>query len=245
MTARHTAFSFRHAVAAALLATSSPVLANTGTVFSPDVKAGEMALEFRSSLVPEDGSSPDVLSPRLHFQYGFSDAWRARIIGVQRSVDGGSFDYRYTRVELQWQYREDDDGGHDAALRFEAQLGSGTPDRLRIGWTGKKDINDRWQLRANALVGRQFGDGAASGLSLETRFEATTRLSANSRLGLEMFNDLNTTEDLGGFDDQEHQLGPILKARFGDGWGFNTSYLVGVSDAADDGNWRLLISKNF
>ncbi len=236
---------YRKAIGVAFLGVSSPVLANTGTVFSPDVKAGETAIEFRGSLVPEEGSRPEVLSTRMHFQYGFSDAWRARIIGVQRSLDGGSFDYRYTRLELQWQYREDESGGHDAALRFEAQLGSGTPDRLRIAWSGKKDIDDRWQLRANALVGRQFGDGAASGLLLETRFQATARLSSSSRIGLEMFNNLNSTEDLGGFDDQEHQIGPILKARFGQGWSIDTSYLVGVSDAADDSNLRVFIAKSF
>ena len=200
-------------------------LANTGTVFSPEVDAGERAAEYRGSYVPEDGASPDVYTHRLHYQHAFDDRWRARLIALQRSVDGDSFDYRYTRLELQWQYLEDQSAGWDAALRFEAQLGNGTPDRLRLAWTGKVDVGAGWQLRANALIGRQFGDGAASGLQMETRAQATSAI--------------------GSFDDQEHQLGPILKAKLGKSWSINASYLAGISDAADDGDWRLIIARDF
>ena len=220
-------------------------LANTGTVFSPEVDAGERAAEYRGSYVPEDGASPDVYTHRLHYQHAFDDQWRARLIALQRSVDGGSFDYRYTRLELQWQYLEDQSAGWDAALRFEAQLGDGTPDRLRLAWTGKVDVGAGWQLRANALIGRQFGDGAASGLQMETRAQATYAIGNGVRLGLEMFNGLNTTADTGSFDDQEHQLGPILKAKLGRSWSINASYLAGISDAADDGDWRLIIARDF
>ena len=116
---------------------------------------------------------------------------------------------------------------------------------MRIAWAVKTDVGERWQLRANVLVGRQFGDGAASGLQQELRFQASYALSGKVRIGLEMFNDFNTTADTGNFDEQGHQFGPILKARWGQGWALNAGYLAGISDSANDGDWRFIIARNF
>lgn len=232
---------------ATLLALLSPVLAaaNTSTVFSPDVDDGEREAEYRLSFVPEDEPAPEVFSHRLHYQQAFDGSWRARVIVAQRSVGGGSLDLSYTRLEVQWQYLEDEEAGWDAALRFEAQAGDEGPNRLRAVWTGKIDLASGWQLRANALVGRQTGAGAAPGLQLETRAQATYPLPNGIRLGVEMFNDLNTTADTGSFDDQEHQLGPVLKAKIGGAWSLFASYLVGISESADDGDFRLMITRGF
>ena len=233
------------AILLAFLLSPAVAFANTSTVFSPDVTAGERALEYRTSYVPEDGASPDVFAHRLHYQQAFNDAWRARIIGVQRSVDGRSLEYRYTRLEVQWQYLEDQDAGWDAGLRFEAQVGDESPDRFRIAWTGKVDLDNGWQLRANALVGRQFGTGAASGLQLETRAQVTRKVRPGMSLGLELFSDLNTTAETGSFDEQEHQLGPVLKASAGNKWSLFAGYLAGISDAADDSDWRFMVIREF
>lgn len=219
--------------------------ANTSTVFSPDVDDGEREAEYRVSFVPEDEPAPEVFSHRLHYQQAFNDSWRARVLVAQRSVGGGSLDLRYTRLELQWQYLEDQEAGWDAALRFEAQAGDEGPNRLRAVWTGKLDLDGGWQLRANALVGRQTGAGAASGLLLETRAQVTRSVGNGMRVGVEMFNDLNTTADTGSYDEQEHQLGPVLKTKIGGDWSLFASYLVGISDAADDGDFRLMVTRGF
>lgn len=219
--------------------------ANTSTVFSPDVDDGEREAEYRVSFVPEDEPAPEVFSHRLHYQQAFNDSWRARVLVAQRSVGGGSLDLSYTRLEVQWQYLEDEDAGWDAALRFEAQAGDEGPNRFRAVWTGKIDLDGGWQLRANALVGRQTGAGAAPGLLLETRAQVTRSVGNGMRLGVEMFNDLNTTADTGSYDEQEHQLGPVLKAKIGGDWSLFASYLFGVSDTADDGDFRLMVTRAF
>lgn len=223
--------------------TLSPIaLGNTSSVFSPDVDEGEREWEYRSSYIPDDAGSGSTFSHRLHFQYAFDGAWRARLIGAQRRLEGDSWDYRYTRLELQWQYLEDTDGGWDAAIRFEGQYADDGSDRFRIAWTGKRNLDDRWQLRFNALAGRQLGSGAADGVFLETRAQLTYKLDAGPRVGLEMFNDLNTTEDFGGFDEQEQQLGPVLKTGIGDRWNLFLGYLYGISDAADDHDFRMMLT---
>jgi len=226
--------------------TAGPALATTGTVFSPDVEAGEHGLEYRFSLQPEHDDEPEVFTHRMHYQRAFSESLRWRLIGTQRSVDNDELEFRYARLELQWQFLEEEQHGWDSALRYELQIAEGDdlPHRVRLAWSGKGDVSDEWQLRGNVLVGREFGAESGSGLLLETRAQATYRLDNGTRVGLEMFNDLNTTADMGGFDEQGHQLGPIIKTGLG-GWNVDISYLAGLSDAAPDHDIRLMVVRDF
>jgi hypothetical protein len=219
--------------------------ANTSTVFSPDVKAGTKALEHRSSYVPSEGDDRSEFAHRLHYQQAINDMWRWRIIGQQSRRGDDSLEYKYTRLEVQMQYREDEVAGYDAALRYELQISdeSSRPDRFRLVWTGKKDLESGWQLRGNLLLGREFGDSSRGGVIVEGRLQATYPVFGG-RLGLESFNDFNRTTDFGDFDDQEHQLGPIYKTTAGP-VKVNAGYLVGISDSAPDHNLRLILTLDF
>jgi hypothetical protein len=224
----------------AIAATSAA--ANTSSVFSPDVSDGEWAWEYRMSLQPQQEGAEDVFAHRLHVQHAFDETWRARLLVAQRSIDGASLDTRYARLEVQQQLLEDEVAGWDSALRYELQLADdGGPDRFRLAWTGKWDLDEAWQLRANTLFGREFGAGRDSGIQLAGRAQVTRRTADGVRLGLELFSDFGTTDDLPSYDGQEHQLGPILKAGLGEAWTLNVSYLRGVSDAAPDDNFRVFI----
>ncbi len=219
---------------------SMPALANTSSVFSPDVSEGDRSFEYRSSFEPGEDGGPDTLAHRLHYQQSINGQTRWRIMSQLSDKDEG-LEYRYTRLELQHQLHEDEDAGFDSALRFELQIAEGddTPSRARVAWTGKVDATPRWQLRANVLTGKQFDSGAKSGLLLETRWQATYKLDSGVRVGLEMFNDLNTTADFGSFDEQEHTLGPIVKFDIVKGWKAEASYHAGLSDDASDDTFRL------
>jgi len=235
-------------VTAALVAgifATGPAGATTANVFSPDVNEGDRSMEYRASFLPGSDGSPDVFSHRLHFQYAFNESWRARILGSQRSVDGGSLDYRSTQLEILWQYREDQQHGWDAALRFDFLVGDEVPDRFRLVWAAQRNLANGWQLRANALVGRQFGRAAAPGVSLETRGQATYSIGSGRRLGVELFSVVRSTANAGSFDDQDHKLGPVFKFRIAGDWAVTTSYLAGISDGAPDGDWRLMIAHGF
>lgn len=222
---------------AALLLLCSLVNANTSSVFSPDVKAGTSAFEYRGSYEPEEGDTKSAFSQRLHFQMAFDDTWRGRIIGAQSRSNGNDLEYSYTRLELQQQVLEDERHGWDSALRYELQISDreGRPDRFRLAWTGKWDLSKRWQGRANVLLGREFGDNRGSGVIMETRAQISSKLGKSGTVGLQMYNDLNRNTEMGSFDEQEHQLGPFYKLKFGS-WSINARYLFGVSDSAPDDN---------
>lgn len=222
-----------------LTLTSQHALANTSSVFSPDVSEGDRSWEYRSSFEPGEDRDPDTFAHRLHYQHSLNDQTRWRLIAQQSDKESG-LEFRYARLELQHQLHEDEAAGFDSALRFEMQLAEGDdlPSRVRVAWTGKVDVTPNWQLRSNVLTGKQFDSGAEAGLLLETRWQASYKLNNGVRVGLEMFNDLNTTADVGSFDEQEHTLGPIVKFSLFDVKA-EASYHAGLSDSASDHTFRL------
>lgn len=224
-----------------LAGVASPAFAlNTTSVFSPDVREGSKALELRSSMLPDE--SPTAWAQRLHYQHALSDAWRVRFIGLFADSGPGSMEFRYFRFEAQWQFAEDEVAGWDSAIRYELQIAEGDnlPSRARIAWTGKWNWDNGWEARANFLTGRQFGPESHDGFLIEPRFQVTRSIADNWRLGLESFHDMNDTRGLGSFDEQEHQLGPILKGKLDGGkWSLAFSWLFGISDSADDNDFRI------
>ena len=222
-------------------AAAAPLQAlNTSSVFSPDVKAGSKAWELRSSYLPDE--SPSEWAQRLHYQQALNEAWRLRIIGLFYDPGQGGAEFRYARLEAQWQFAEDDNAGWDSAIRYELQIAENdnTPSRGRVAWTGKWNWGEGWEFRANLLVGRQFGADSHDGILVEHRTQFTGKLNNQWRLGIESFHDFNDTRAFGAFDDQEHQIGPIIKGKFAGGkWSLAASWLFGASANADDNDFRI------
>lgn len=218
---------------------------NTSSVFSPDVKAGEKALEYRFSFVPDDRG--DAFAHRLHYQHAFSESFRLRLIALTADPGIGGWEYRYSRLEAQWQFLEDEEAGWDSALRGELQIADGDdlPSRVRLAWTGKWNLDSGWEFRANFLTGHQFGPGSNDGFLLEARAQVTYPILDRWRLGIEAYNDFNNTEAIGSFNDQEHQVGPILKGKIGENWSVATSLLFGVTGETDDADFRVHLIRKF
>ena len=65
---------------------------NTSSVFSADVKKGDPSMEYRSGYDPDSND----FAHRIHYQYGFSESWRMRLILLQskNALDDLSFGMR-------------------------------------------------------------------------------------------------------------------------------------------------------
>ena len=216
---------------------------NTSSVFSADVKKGDPSMEYRSGYDPDSND----FAHRIHYQYGFSESWRMRLILLQSKNALDDLEFRYARWEGQWQFLEDEEAGWDSALRFEVQLADfdDVPSRVRVAWTGKKDLNEDWQVRGNFLTGHQFGEKSNDGFLLESRAQISRKLNNQWRFAIDYYGDMNTTKDIGSFDDQEHQLGPLLKFSFNDGFTGNFGALYGISDGAPDKEYRFTLIYGF
>jgi hypothetical protein len=142
-----------------------------------------------------------------------------------------------------WQFVEDEESGWDSVIRTEVQIAEGDnlPSRVRLGWTSKVALNDDWELRSIFLAGREIGAGSGNGVLLEYRGQVKYKLNSQFSLSLDLFSDFNRTGSIGRFDDQEHQIGPLLSFKLGDGWSGSVGYLSGLSDAAPNDAFRFAI----
>lgn len=237
----------RLAAAAALaVAAASPALAqSTSGVSGADVKAGDNSFEYRAAFSPEDDGKDEGFAHRLHFQHAFDDSWRARVIVSQGKRGPEALTTQSVSVEILRQFLESEKtGGWDSAIRIDGTIPveDGRPGRARIAWLNGVDLGERWDARANIYFAREFGDLRKDGVSIETREELTYKLDSGIKIGAQMFNSYGTTDHFGSFDQQKHQLGPIVKGKLGKHVKYEFSTLFGISRAASDADIRLFVS---
>ncbi|MFT7242810.1 MAG: hypothetical protein ACI82A_000150 [Candidatus Azotimanducaceae bacterium] len=224
-----------------LLITPDFALATTSGVPGASVREGDRSAEYRTSYRPSEGSRPASFNHRFHYQQSLND--KLRIRGIVQYVDGPSQDVetQWFRVEGFWQYSKHPNG-NAAALRLDLQKSdsSNATDFARLNWIGERKFG-ALNARLNLLVGKEFGDRARNGLSMGSRFEFSLRTESGLKYGLQYLNTLNTTSDFGSFDEQRHEIGPMLEYKTGD-WGLFGSYLAGVSNAAPDAAVRFSLT---
>ena len=226
---------------ATLVLTKTMFAQSTSSVFNPDVSKGESAFEYRAAY---DADS-DTFGQRIHYQYGFTDSFRGRIILTQRSTDAEPFDFRYIRFEGQWQFLRDQDVGFDSALRFELQIADGDnrPSRARIAWSTKYVFDNALEIRGVLLTGHQFGADSGDGFLLDARTQINYPISETAKIGIDYYANFNNHKNIGSFDEQKHSIGPIYKQKLRNGWSFQLGPLFGLSDAASDFDFRLFVIK--
>lgn len=236
-------------VLAGLLTAAAPAAAQSvGGVPGSDVKAGEDVFEYRFAFAPDNDGLNEAFAHRFHYQHGFSDKWRGRALLQMGNRGGDPLKIQAVSFEVLHQFLESEaTGGWDSAIRADVMIATidGRSNRVRVGWHNSLQLNDHLDLRAILLLGKEFGDNPRDGISIETREELTCQLKNGMRVGLQAFNNFNTTAHVGSFDEQRHQVGPVLKGRLGDNVRYEASALFGISDDPTDVDARFFVSYAF
>lgn len=221
----------------------------TASVGSADVSAGESAVEVRTGL-NDNGDA----AARVHYEHAFLDWYKFRVIGSFSQPDGEDWNFRALTFEnwLQWAEEADDKTGFNGGFRLAyAFADGGGPDeaQARLNLTDK--FADGWEWRAN-LIGRvETGGGSEGGVNLETRVQLTRALdfaafdSQDWRLGTELFSEFGNSRDVLSFDEQAHQIGPVLKVSWDNGVFLQTGVRVGLTDGSDDSMFKVFIGREF
>jgi hypothetical protein len=233
------------ALAAAFAAISPALAQSTSGVSGSDVNAGEDLFEYRFSFSPENDGKDEGFTHRLHYQHGFSDSWRGRALLTFGKHGADPLTAQTASIEILHQFKESEDtGGWDSAIRIDGNipLQDGIPGRARVAWHNQLAASRQLELRGVILVGHEFGDHAKDGVTLETREEMTYKLPSDIRIGAQMFNNYGSSAHFGSFDEQKHQLGPVLKGKLGDHVKYEFSTLFGLSAAASDADIRFFLS---
>jgi hypothetical protein len=228
------------------LFSSQLLAANTSGVHGPNVDADDRSAQLRLALSPgdEDGDT-DNWGYRFHYQHALND--RIRVRGILQYRDRGSFQYEYLRAELLYNFKKQaDDGIWSSGVRFDIrQRRSDNPEEFAINWTNQWSLSNGIRIRGILIGAWQFGsDRAASGTEIETRASISKKLDNGLRVGVEMFNEYGELGEFGSFNDQSHQIGPMVGGTIA-GFKYEFRYLAGVTNGTRDHNFGLRFDKSF
>ena len=233
----------------AVLTLSDAAHASTSTVSGASVTKGQSSVEARMSYSANDegGSNEDRVRARIHYDYGVTDFYAIRTIVAVDKRKGDNHEFDSLTIENRFQLLNKKRDGWDLGVRlnYTQKDGDKSPSEMRVQFI--QDIPyENWSLRLNELFDHDVGEDATGGGSIETRAQLTYKFENGQRFGLESFNNFGRMNDLNGFDNQSHTLGPVAKgAFFNTGLGYETAWRVGISDAAADHAVLFAISKKF
>ena len=216
-------------------------------VFGPTVDADNRELELRIGAAQDANDDWGSVS-RLHYQHGLNDTFRLR--GVVQFADptSGSAEFKFFQAELLWQTVERTAGGYSAAFRLDARIAEGDDgaNRLGVNWVHQWSLDGGWTLRAIALTSHEVGPRSRDGLNLAFRSGVSRRLDSGLKLGFEQYSSFgNTDRGLGRFDDQKHTAGPTLSGAVTPDWGWYLGVQFGLSDAANDQDFKFRLTRRF
>lgn len=226
----------------ALLLILRPAFAqNTAGVFPPMVNDGHELLQYRATFNPDSNG----FAQRLHYERAIDGDFMWRLLGQTRKTRDSDLDFDFFQAELFWELSDDSDHWR-TGLRFDARIRSeGRPGLIGVHWTNQLKLNDDTRARFLVMSSIDIGDGARDGVVIQTRADVARRLSSGIDVGVEMYNVYGSTDDFGSFDEQSHQIGPMVSVPLDGGWSVLGSVLIGVSDAAPDQNLRLWVTRAF
>lgn len=245
---RHVFFVALSAVMGVVAAPIAHAQSLTGNVGSAGVTDGERAVEGRLG-VNSDGDA----ASRIHGDYSFTDSYQLRVISAFSRPDGDEWGFSSLTFENWFQWREEaaDNTGFNGGVRFAYGLADEGPDEVEVRLTITDDFADGWEWRANVIGEMEAGDNSEGGVALEARGQLSQAMDwsfANTerwRLGVEVFSEFGNTRDIPGFDDQAHQIGPVVKASWTNGVYLQSALRVGLTDGSDDSMAKVFVGREF
>lgn len=236
------------AVMAMFVFSTQAFASTSSSVSSPVVTKDKTSVEFRTgySLADKGDSQDNRLRTRVHIDHGFTNFYAARLIVAQDKRDGNSYEHDEIALENRFYFLKADDYGFDFGSKFSFALKDGdkTPHAVKAEFYERIPY-DAWEFRLGQLFSHDVGQDAEDGLNTGLRMQATYAVGDGYRAGLESFSDFGNINEMGGYSEQSHTFGPVLKGKlFGD-YSFETGYRAGVSRGAPDHSFKFFVGRSF
>lgn len=236
-------------VCAAIILFSAGAHASTSTVSGASVTKGQSSVEARVSYSANDegGSNEDRIKTRVHYDYGVTDFYAIRAIAAGDKRKGDNHEFDSLTIENRFQLLNKAQDGWDLGVRlnYTQKDGDKAPNEMRVQFIQEVPHGD-WTLRLNEIFDHEVGEDSSGGVFVETRAQLTYKFENGQRFGVESFNNFGRINDLNGFDNQSHTLGPVAKgAFFNTGLGYEAAWRAGISDSAADHSALFALSKKF
>lgn len=222
---------------------------------SPVVTKGELGIESRFGYT-EDGNTPqddNRVFTRQHFNYGFTDWYATRLIFRQNKFNNDAFEYNLVGFENHFQFTDRKIEGFDSGMRivYIANHHNFGSDILENRYLLQLPIYDDWQYRFHGIFTYTLENNPNHDVNFEMRHQLTYRINMlpkylhQTNIGLETFNFLNALDNSGNYQDQNHQLGTILRSNLNNNYYFQTHYRFGITDDSADKIFGISIGKKF
>ena len=233
---------------------SSPISHVGGT----NIKKGVASEEYRFGATRDsdkDSSAYRRYRFRQHLDYAFTDSYALRFVVFQDKRKGDNLEHDAVRMEHRFQLVEEREHGWNGGVRvlYNHSDGDKTPHEVELRFLAEVPFSDRVKWRKNIYFEHDVGEDAESGIKAEFRNQVMYNLKQkypelhvkSLAVGVEMFNNFGNLRKLSGFKAQDHQIGPVVKAKFDNGIFLQTGYRVGVSDEAPNNTAKLAFGRKF
>ncbi len=214
---------------------------NTAGVFPPGFGPDHQSAQYRITYEAEEHAT----AHRLHYQQSISPTLLWRVIGAARKSDNQTLDFDAATAELFWTLSP---AGQrlQHGLRFDAIVRTeGRPGTFAVNWGGQYALDDRWRIRGNLLTGAQVGDGRESGVFVQTRGQLQYAYAPGRAIGIEHYGVYGSSRDFRGIEEQRQQLGPYIDLPLSENWRMFGSVLFGLTDASQDLDLKLWVTRSF
>ncbi len=214
-------------------------------VYSPIVEGGEFEIEARGSYDFDDRVSKDGNQKQKYsVGYGVTDRWWTELYGEVekgRNDDGEDPNFSFTSMEWENRYQLLEQGKYwlDAGLYFayEIPFENKHPGQIEGKLLLEKSL-DKFTHTANVIFEKQVGGGAAeetvAGLAWSSRYRWHEYLEP----GFEIHSDFGKLKEHTPYNEQQHQVGPVLYGKLTKELRCDIGYLFGVTDASPDGTLK-------
>ncbi|MBP6012528.1 MAG: FTR1 family protein [Alphaproteobacteria bacterium] len=219
-------------------------------VYSPYVEYREFEIEYRPSVtVDSDGAKDNEQKHLLGIGYGVTEWWFTEIYVEWEREAGSGEELNFEAFEWENKFQLTNPGEYWAdfglLVEYERTDSGSSPDELAVSLLFAKELG-KFDATYNLEFAREIGNGAGNDVELAHRFQLKYRLDPAFEPAIEVFSEFGPIDDLPGFDEQAHYVGPAFagKIPLGDSGlklKYNAGYLFGVSDGAEDGIVKAII----
>ncbi len=230
------------AAAIALALISTPAFA-ISRIISPNVHKGELELEYQGSTTFDDDRTKDNnQAHKMEVEYGLTDRMKVELEGKFTKAPDESLKLDEIEAASVFQFFEQGEYWLDSGLQlaYAHALKDGNADVVEAKLLLEKGYG-KFLHRLNLVAEHEVGADSADGFERSALWGSRYRYNKYVEPGVEWQSDFGRASDHHSFNEQSHFVGPALYGELAPGVKYEAAYLVGVSDAAEDGAARLFL----
>jgi hypothetical protein len=214
---------------------------------SASIKEGLFNIESRNRWDEDDRASKNSFQAHsLKFDYGLSKYATIEMQNLWQDV--GKKHNKYVSTEFETKLRFYDPNAYwlDAALKFgyEFRHDSNRADQLKTKLLVQKDFPDFFHL-LNLNLSKEVGADTRKDVELSLGWRTKYKLSPYFEPGFEYFANYGELVDMRALKNQPHRIGPMFFGEILPGVKYQAGYLLGLTDAAEDGSFKFFLRYEF